>query len=125
MSTFGGRGPRTGRSPGRLGADAVSGAVVEPTELLDADVDQLTGSLALVALRGLEPKPAELAHPAGPVRIPETVESAIQSDSAISASVNRNRLSAAISSARRSCVRLATTVGSEQRSRSPADPWQR
>jgi hypothetical protein len=31
-------------------------------ELLDVDVDQLTGALALVALSGLEPEPAELAH---------------------------------------------------------------
>ena len=36
---------------------------MDPAELLDVDVDQLAGPLALVALGGLEAEPAELAHP--------------------------------------------------------------
>jgi hypothetical protein len=33
------------------------------SELLDVDMDQLAGSIALVALRRLLPKSTELAHP--------------------------------------------------------------
>jgi hypothetical protein len=36
---------------------------VDASELLDVDVDELAGSSALVALRGLQAEPAELAHP--------------------------------------------------------------
>jgi hypothetical protein len=44
-------------------ASWVPSAVVNTTELLDVDVDQLAGTLPLVAARRFEPKPAELAHP--------------------------------------------------------------
>jgi hypothetical protein len=44
-------------------ADALARAALDAPELLDVDVDQLAGPLALVALRGLAPQPAELAHP--------------------------------------------------------------
>ena len=43
--------------------------------------------------------------------MPDTVDSGIPSSSAISGPVNRNRLTAAIASIRRSQVRLATTCG--------------
>src|SRR5436190_8020692 len=47
-----------------VAVDAVPGATGgDPAELLDIDVDQLARALALVAVRGLEPQPAELAHP--------------------------------------------------------------
>src|SRR5947209_4029537 len=42
---------------------AMSGTVVNPAELLDVDVDQLSGTLTLVAPGRLHPEPAELAHP--------------------------------------------------------------
>jgi hypothetical protein len=54
--------------------------------------------------------------------MPDTVDSAIPRHSAISAPVIRNRRSAAITSIRRSPVRLATTTGAEERSSSPARP---
>jgi hypothetical protein len=57
--------------------------------------------------------------------MPDTVESAIPSSSAISAPVNRSRRSAAIASILRSSVRLATTVAAEERSTSPARPSKR
>ena len=79
--------------------DAMSGAVNDPSELLDVDVDQLAGTLALVALGGLQPSRPSLPIPIR-VRIPETVESAIPRHSAISGPVNRNRRSAAIASTR-------------------------
>jgi hypothetical protein len=44
-------------------ADALARAALDAPELLDVDVDQLAGPRALVALRGLAPQPAELAHP--------------------------------------------------------------
>jgi hypothetical protein len=44
-------------------ADALARAAMDAPELLDVDVDQLAGPRALVALRGLAPQPAELAHP--------------------------------------------------------------
>src|SRR5207248_1785103 len=36
---------------------------LDASKLLDVDVDQLTGPLALVAPRGLKPQATELAHP--------------------------------------------------------------
>jgi hypothetical protein len=44
-------------------ADALARAALDAPELLDVDVDQLAGPRTLVALRGLAPQPAELAHP--------------------------------------------------------------
>jgi hypothetical protein len=44
-------------------AHSLAGAALDPPELLDVDVDELAGTLALVALGRLEPQPAELAHP--------------------------------------------------------------
>src|SRR5436305_3318056 len=44
--------------------DALPSAAVDPSELLDVDVQQLAGTRALVALRGLQPDPAELPDPA-------------------------------------------------------------
>jgi hypothetical protein len=54
--------------------------------------------------------------------MPETVESAIPSSSAICGPVNRSRRNAAIASTRRAQVRLATVLGAEERSLSPAAP---
>jgi hypothetical protein len=44
-------------------AEALAGAALDAAELLDVDVHELAGTLALVAARRLEPEPAELAHP--------------------------------------------------------------
>jgi hypothetical protein len=44
-------------------ADAFARAALDTAELLDVDVDQLAGTGALVALRGLKAKAPELAHP--------------------------------------------------------------
>src|SRR5512133_417837 len=38
-------------------------AALDPPQLLDVEMDELAGTLALVAARRLEPEPAELAHP--------------------------------------------------------------
>ena len=43
--------------------DSLAGATLDPPELLDVDVDQLAGASSFVALRGLQPEPAELSHP--------------------------------------------------------------
>jgi hypothetical protein len=43
--------------------DAVARATLDAPELLDVDVDQLSGTLTLIALRRLQAQPAELAHP--------------------------------------------------------------
>jgi len=56
------------------------------------------------------------------VKIPDTVEAGIESASAISAPVIRNRRSAAISAIRCSLVRSGTRKGAEQRSSSPCSP---
>src|SRR4051812_12034418 len=42
---------------------AVAGPAVDAAELLDVDVNQLAGPGSLVAHRGLQAEPAELAHP--------------------------------------------------------------
>jgi hypothetical protein len=39
------------------------GAALDAAEFLDVDVDQLARAFALIALRRLQPEPAELAHP--------------------------------------------------------------
>jgi hypothetical protein len=57
--------------------------------------------------------------------MPDTVESAIPSSSAISGPVNRNRRNAAIASIRRSSVRFATRSGAELRSNNPLSPCAR
>jgi hypothetical protein len=59
------------------------------------------------------------------VRIPETVDSAIASVSAISAAVKRNLRSATIISIRSAGVRLATRRGAEERSSRPDSPSSR
>jgi len=104
-----------------LAADAMAGSVVDAPEFLDIDMDRLARPLTLVALRGSRPRRPSLPIPMR-VRIPETVESAIPSTSAISAPVNRTRRSAAIASTRRSCVRLATSAGADERSNRPSGP---
>jgi hypothetical protein len=43
--------------------DALAGAALDASELLDVDVDQLARPLALIALRGLHPQPAQPTHP--------------------------------------------------------------
>ncbi len=43
--------------------DAVPGALVNPAELLDVDMDQLPGPLAFVALGWLQSETPEFAHP--------------------------------------------------------------
>ena len=54
--------------------------------------------------------------------MPETVESAIPSVSAISAAVKRSPRSKTITATRSGGVRLATRRGAEERSQSPASP---
>ena len=95
---------------------------LDPSELLDVDVDQLTGTGTFVALGGLEPERPSLPIPIR-ARTPDTVEIAIASVSAISAPVIRSRLSAAITWTLRSSVRFATVHGAEQRSSSPLRPF--
>src|SRR3954447_13919923 len=55
-------------------------------------------------------------------KIPETVDKAMPSVSAISGPVIRNRRSAAMHAIRASSVLLATTFGAEDRSTSPSSP---
>ena len=45
-----------------LPGDALAGARLDPTQLLDVDVDELAWARALVALGGLEPEAPEPAH---------------------------------------------------------------
>jgi hypothetical protein len=59
------------------------------------------------------------------VRIPDTVESGIESVSAISAALIRSRRRAAITARRRSSVRAGTERGAEERSSSPGSPCSR
>ena len=56
--------------------DALAGAALDPAELLDVDMHELTRPRALVADRLLEPDPAEPAH-ALPLQHAETVDSGI------------------------------------------------
>jgi hypothetical protein len=42
---------------------ALSGAALDAPELLDVDVNELAGALALITLGRLEPEPAQTAHP--------------------------------------------------------------
>jgi hypothetical protein len=44
-------------------ADALARSPDDPAQLLDVDVNQLAGPVALVAQGGLQAEPAELAHP--------------------------------------------------------------
>jgi len=62
------------------GGDAVTGALRDPPELPDVDVQQLTRPGSLVALRGLQADAPELADPEsgqdsrhGPDRYPEAL----------------------------------------------------
>src|SRR5438874_1058249 len=43
--------------------DPVASTVLDPSQLLDVDMDQLAWSLSLVSLSRLETQPSELAHP--------------------------------------------------------------
>jgi hypothetical protein len=97
---------------------AMSRAALDAPELLDVDMDQLAGPLALIALGRLEPRRPSVPIPIR-VRVPDTVDSGMAGVSAISGPVSRNRRSAAIASTRRSQVRLATVAGAEDRSSSP------
>src|SRR5215216_4197603 len=69
-------------------ADALSGAALDAAKPLDVDVDQLAGAGTLVAAGGLEAETPSLPIPMR-VRMPETVESAMPSNSAISGPVKR------------------------------------
>jgi hypothetical protein len=42
--------------------DPLASAALDPSELLDVDVDQLPGTSSFIALSGLQAEPAELAH---------------------------------------------------------------
>src|SRR5215213_9987858 len=46
-----------------IAGDPLAVTILDATELLDVNMDQLAGTFALVALSGLQAKPAELAHP--------------------------------------------------------------
>jgi hypothetical protein len=98
---------------------------IDPAELLDVNVEQFARARSLVANRRLEPA----SRPSFPMpilaRIPDTVESAIPSVSAISAAVNRNRRNLTIASTRSSGVRFATRRGADERSDKPAAPSSR
>jgi hypothetical protein len=52
-----------GRVAAPAPVDAMPGAALDAPELLDVDVNELAWALALVALGGLQPEPAEPAHP--------------------------------------------------------------
>ena len=84
-------------------------------------MEQLTRPFPLVANRLLGPETARRPIPIL-VKIPETVESAIPSTSAISAAVKRNRRSFVIASTRSGAVRLATRRGTDERSNKPGSP---
>jgi hypothetical protein len=43
--------------------EAMPGTVVDPSEFLDVDVDQLTRPVTLITLSRFQPEPAELPHP--------------------------------------------------------------
>jgi hypothetical protein len=58
-----GVGALAGVVPALAVGDALAGAAVDPSELLDVDIEQLAWASSLVALGGLEAQPAELAHP--------------------------------------------------------------
>jgi hypothetical protein len=50
---------------GWASSNAVTGAgSSDPAELLDVDVNQFAGTVALIALGGLKTETTELAHPA-------------------------------------------------------------
>ena len=106
----------------RLPVTRLPAPPLDPPELLDVDVDQLAGPLALVALRGLQARAGRACPSRSASGSPTPSRAAISSSSAISAPVIRNRRSAAIASIRRSSVRLATDRGAEERSSSPARP---
>jgi hypothetical protein len=94
----------------------------EAAELLDVDVDELAGTLALVAvgrLRRLETAALAETDPLAPGR---DVESARPSTSAISAAVIRSRRRAVIASIERSGVRWGIRFGAEERSSRPPSP---
>ena len=103
-------------SCGRLVADGAVGSSV----IVEVEPASERG-VAFAACAGSRPRWPSLPIPIR-VRMPETVESAISSASAISAPVNRTRRNAAIASTRRSSVRLATTAGADDRSNRPASP---
>jgi hypothetical protein len=104
--------------------DALAGTALDATKLLDVDVDELARARTLVATRGLEAEPARRPSPSR-VRIPETVERAIASVSAISAALMRSCRSATIACTRSARVRLATLFGAEERSSRPRSPSRR
>jgi hypothetical protein len=87
-------------------------------------VDELARTRPLVSNWLLETDPAVLPNPVR-VRMPDTVESAIPSVSAISAAVKRKRRSFTIASTRSCGVRLATRRGADERSHRPATPSRR
>ena len=95
--------------------------VAAAPELLDVDVHELTGTLALITVwfEWLQ----RLRFPS-PIRssTAETVEIGIASRSPISAAVIRTRRSAAIAATYSSLVRAGTRCGAEERSSSPGMP---
>jgi hypothetical protein len=91
---------------------ALAGAAVDAAELLDVDVDQLAGDRAFVAVGGLEPEAAELAHP-DPDQDPRDRRQRPVEDLGDLGSVNRRRRKAAIAWTVCSSVRLATTAGAD------------
>jgi hypothetical protein len=99
--------------------------VFDAPKLLDVDVHELTGTLALVTVGRLER--LQTATFPSPIRksTAETVESGIPSSSLISAALMRTRRSAAIAVTRSSLVRPGTRYGAEERSSSPGKPSRR
>ena len=105
---------------GRSG-DRGAGAVLDPSQALDVDVDQLAGSLALLAHRGLEAEASELAHPDSRQDPRDGRERHVEDLGDLRAG-NRNRLKAAIALTRCSLVRCGIRCGAEERSRNPSSP---
>jgi hypothetical protein len=104
-----------------VAGDAMADAV-DPAQFLDVEVDELAGSLPLVAVGWLSGS-SRLSRPS-PIRVStaEVVLSGIRSTSLISAAVIRIRRSAAIAAIRSSGVRCGITLGAELRSSSPRLP---
>ena len=108
-------------SAGAAAGDALARRRPDPPELLDVDVDQLAGPLALVALAGSRPEPAEACPSRSASGSPTPSTAASRAPRRSPGPVIRNRRNAAIASIRRSSVRLATARRRERSSR-PALP---
>jgi hypothetical protein len=100
-------------------------ALADPAQLLDVEVDELARTLALVAVSGSGGSSRDSLP--SPIRLsqPDTVESAIERHSAISADVIRSRRSASLAATRSAANRAGLLRGAELRSNRPSSPCER